>query len=137
MSFSARHRNKQKLEDWGECRGAVKKLTCACGSGIGGRPKVVWEPAAVVVHKVSEFKVRFPVLMVMRRAYNEGLYKSWIRHVFPTNGSENALSAECATFCLVFFRSGWYLYSHSASWKQQHSGSASQPGTGWLGTLER
>ena len=64
--------------------------------------KVVWEPAAVVVHKVPEFKARFPV--VMRRAYNEGLYKSWILHASPRDGNENALSSERAYLTYLLSR---------------------------------
>lgn len=54
--------------------------------------KVVWEPGAVVVHKVPASKSRF--LVVLRRAYNEGLDKSWIRHKFAGNGNGPVLSPE-------------------------------------------
>ena len=56
--------------------------------------KVIMEPSAVVVHKVPANKARFPV--ILRRAYNEGFYKSWIRHTALVNGGDTALSTERA-----------------------------------------
>ena len=56
--------------------------------------KVIMEPSAVVIHKVSANKARFPV--ILRRAYNEGLYKSWVRHTARVNGGRGALSTERA-----------------------------------------
>jgi len=56
--------------------------------------KVVMEPSAVVVHKVPANKARLPV--ILRRAYNEGFYKNWIRHTAPVSRGRNALSTERA-----------------------------------------
>ena len=54
--------------------------------------RVVWEPRAVVVHKVPASKARFSV--ILRRTYCEGLCKNWVHHSVPASAKESALSTE-------------------------------------------
>ena len=56
--------------------------------------KIVWEPSAVVVHKVRPNKVRFS--FILQRAYWEGVCKSWVEHAAEANGKDDALSSERA-----------------------------------------
>ncbi len=65
--------------------------------------KVVWEPSAVVVHKVPPSKVRFS--LILWRAYCEGLCKSWVQHSAQANGKDDALSTERAYLRHIVSRS--------------------------------
>ena len=56
--------------------------------------KIVWEPNAVIVHKVPPAKVRFS--MILRRAYWEGVCKSWVEHAAQASRKDEALSSERA-----------------------------------------
>ena len=56
--------------------------------------KIVFEPEAVVVHKVTANKAR--LFMVLRRAFNEGFDKSWIQRTAPADSRGQALSTERA-----------------------------------------
>jgi len=56
--------------------------------------KVVWEPRAVVIHKIPASKATLPA--IMRRAYYEGFQKRWIRLTAPTQDAGRVLSTERA-----------------------------------------
>ncbi len=56
--------------------------------------KILFEPEAIVVHKVTASKARFS--LVLRRAFNEGFDKSWIQRTAPGLSRSRALSTERA-----------------------------------------
>ncbi len=64
--------------------------------------KVVWEPRAVVVHKVPASKARFSI--ILWRAYCEGLCKSWIQHSARGDSKDSALSSERAYLTYLLCR---------------------------------
>lgn len=65
--------------------------------------KIVWEPSAVVLHKVLPSKIRFST--IVRRAYWEGFCKSWVQHTAQANGKDEALSSERAYLRHLLYRS--------------------------------
>ncbi len=65
--------------------------------------RVVWEPRAIVVHKVSVSKARFSI--ILWRAYCEGLCKSWVQQSAQGNGKDKALSTERAYLKHLMYRS--------------------------------
>lgn len=65
--------------------------------------KVLWEPRAVVVHKVQAGKARFSI--VLWRAYCEGVCKSWVRHSAQANGRDRVLSTERAYLKHLLYKS--------------------------------
>jgi len=64
--------------------------------------RVIFEPRAVIKHKVPPGKGSF--LSIMRRAYNEGFYKSWVQRAADKNGASRPLTTEGSYLRHLLFR---------------------------------